>query len=142
MIEKSKLFKWMKILLICGAIISAWRFIYSGYCFDKGKYFADEDYIEAAIRNNLYDMEIDDSEEAIKNFYVKNPTCCSVSRTPIPWKVRVLSGNYVTVELNYKRKNKSLTKRNIFYKQYVQVLECGNSNYQYGETTESLESAL
>lgn len=130
--------------IIFGAsVVYAWHLSYSGYCFGKFKYFTDEEYIESAIRHNALEMGIDGSEESIKNFHAMNPNCCSVNRTALSWKEHMLSGNYVTVELNYKSKNPfPIDTKYIFYKKYIQILECGKGSRQYGESTKSLESAL
>lgn len=141
MIGKLKKFLWNKTALWCGLAIIFYYLVDTGYCFPEWKYLSDEDFIQAAVRSNVRDMDIDGSEESIKNFHAKHPKCCSVSRSYVSWGERLWFGNYVTVELNYKMKSKIPTERKyMFYRQYLRMLQCGDAGSNYGETTKSLES--
>ena len=141
-------------LLLVGLLAIGWAawwcgMNYTGYCHAEGRYLSDEDFIQAAILGNISDMNIDGSEESIRNFHTKNPTCCSVDRNSqmaSSTLESLLGFYYVVVEINYDIKkdnyNKLQTKKFDFYRRYIEVTSCGNMGSTYGEQTEKLNTAV
>lgn len=109
-----------------------------GYCGEKNRFLRDKEFIENAVRHEKRNMEIEDSEKAIRAFYPTHPDCCKVKRN----FERIL-GFYkiytVEVELTYKVNEETFKKTGMpFYKKTLQFNHCGYLTNSFGEGLQSI----
>ena len=140
----------LAVTLLSGAIYTGylWYLSYSGYCFKEGRYLADDELIQAALRASHFRINIDATDESLRTFHLTHPGCCIVTRTgPMAssWIDAAFGFYYVEVQLNYEVKPKwvqeSVTGTYRFYSEYVRVSACGKTGRTYGQHTKTLQSA-
>jgi hypothetical protein len=101
----------------------------SRYCGEQHHFLSDEEFIEAAVRNEVPRgrIAIDGSEASIRTFSAGNPKCCRVTRRKVSFFERALGVDTVDVDMYY-RVNEATLKHQLgaeYYGLHLAIDSCG-----------------
>lgn len=125
---------------------------YSGYCWEQKRWLSDEEFLLAMLgyvsdgkssQNIKKGIRSTETKENLQKFLRENPECCSFTRgsvgmhSTIDWLNRATGSMYAAAVVEYElpEAEKYVGKYNTFpyYREYLTINACGETNVEAGE---------